>query len=281
MVRKARLLKIVLIGVLGSYALVCALAALFYPYALFPAPRLDAVPPAITAMCGPVAELLDLPHGAAHTHAFYIHPPADGRVVVLFHGNGETMFSDVPLAQVLRERGLGTMLVEYPGYGIAHGSPPTEDAIYTDAEAALAHLEASVPRERVVLWGKSLGTGVAVEMARRGHGSRMVLLAPYTSITDMGRTMTPFLPASLLMRHHFDTVGKAKAIAIPTLVVHGDADEVIPFAMGEAVAKAIAGAKFVRVAGAHHNDLLSLRSGASRPSPEELLAAVIAHVSAR
>lgn len=279
---RARLLKIGLVGVVGSYALVCLLAALFYSYALFPAPRLDAVPPAITAMCGADAELLELPHGAgAHTHAFYIHPPPGGRIIVLFHGNGETMFSDVPLAQVLRERGLGTMLVEYPGYGIAHGAPPSEDAIYTDAETALAHLEASVSRERIVLWGKSLGTGVAAEMARRGHGSRMVLLAPYTSITDMGRHTTPFLPASLLMHHHFDTVGKAKAITIPTLVVHGDADEVIPFTMGEAVAKAIAGATFVRVAGAHHNDLLSLRSGASRPSPEELLTAVIAHASAR
>jgi pimeloyl-ACP methyl ester carboxylesterase len=72
----------------------------------------------------------------------------------------------------------------------------------------------------------------------------------------MGRHVAPFLPVTLLMSHRFDTLAKAPSIRAATLVAHGDADEVVPFPMGEAVARAIPGARFVRVAGGHHMDLL-------------------------
>ncbi len=253
---RRRLLARSLLAAVAVYALLCLVARLAYPRMLFPAPRLDAVPHgaarALAAPGGPRLVELAQPTGPATR---ILEWPAKGgeRTVVYFHGNGQTMFDELPLATELASRGLGVVLVEYRGYGLTYGDPPTEDAMYADADAAIAHL--ALPPERVAVWGFSLGTGVAAEMARRGRAARVVLVAPYTSITDMGRRWAPFLPVSLLMSHRFDTLAKAPFVHAPTLVAHGDADEVVPFAMGERVAHAIPGARFVAIAGGHHMDL--------------------------
>jgi fermentation-respiration switch protein FrsA (DUF1100 family) len=178
-------------------------------------------------------------------------------VVVHFHNNREMAEDSAGLAYELAARGMGVMLVEYRGYGATTGASPSEKGLYADAEAALDLLAArGVGPERIVLWGTSLGTGVAAEMARRGRGGRLVLVTPYTSIPDLVTNVAPFLPASWLVADHFDTLAKALSIRIPTIVVHGDADEIVPFRMGERVAAAIPGARFLRIVGGHHGDLL-------------------------
>jgi hypothetical protein len=255
---RRRLLARVLLAAVAVYALLCVVARLAYPRILFPAPRIDAVPRraarAIAAPGGP--RLLELPQPSGPATRALEWPARDGeRTVVYFHGNGQTMFDELPFATELAARGLGVVLVEYRGYGISYGAPPTEDAMYDDAEAAIAHL--ALPPERVAVWGFSLGTGVAAEMARRGRAGRVVLVAPYTSIVDMAHRWAPFLPVSLIMSHRFDTLAKAPLVHVPTLVAHGDADEVVPFAMGERVAHAIPGARFVAIAGGHHMDLFA------------------------
>jgi pimeloyl-ACP methyl ester carboxylesterase len=111
--------------------------------------------------------------------------------------------------------------------------------------------------DRILLSGVSLGTGVAAEMARRGLGSRLVLVTPYTSIPDLVTDRVPGVPAAFLLADRFDTLAKAPDIRVPTLVIHGDADEIVPFAMGQRVAGAIAGARFMRVPGGHHGDLFA------------------------
>ncbi|MBX3223355.1 MAG: alpha/beta hydrolase [Labilithrix sp.] len=263
---------------LGGYLLLCVVARAAYPRVLFPAPRLDRAP----RVDDPSAKLVELPHADGSKTAA-LHYPADpgARTVVVFHGNGETIFHNVDHATELKRRGLGVLLVEYRGYGTTYGSPPTEEMLYEDGEAAIAYLARErVPEERVALWGWSLGSGVAAEMARRGHGARLVLLAPFTSITDMGRRFAPVLPVSLVMKHRLDTLSKAAEIRQPTLVVHGDADELIPFAMGEAVARAIPGARLVPIAGGHHADLLYAES-TGRPDARALFDLLAEHLSGR
>jgi hypothetical protein len=150
------------------------------------------------------------------------------------------------------------LLVEYRGYGGSRGAEPTEEGLYLDAEAALDMLnERGVDRSRIVLWGTSLGTGVAAEMARRGRGSRLVLVSPFTSIPDLVSHAAPFLPAQALVEDHFDTSEKSSAIRIPTLIIHGDADEIVPFTMGERLSHEIPGARLLRVKGGHHGDLFT------------------------
>lgn len=196
----------------------------------------------------------DVVAGGAVVHTLELAAPDGAPTVVVFHNNRETVEACGPLARELHRRGLGVVLVEYRGYGHAAGEP-SESGLYADAEAALASLAArGVGPSKVILWGTSLGTGVAAEMASRGRGSALVLVTPYTSIPDLVTRAAPLVPARALLADHFDTRAKAGAIRVPTLVVHGDADEVIPFAMGEEVALAIGGAQLLRVPGARHAD---------------------------
>jgi fermentation-respiration switch protein FrsA (DUF1100 family) len=189
-------------------------------------------------------------------HALELPAPPGGRTIVYFHNNRETVEERVGFARHLRARGFGVLLVEYRGYGFAREASPSEDALYADAEAALDALDQrGTGPERVVLWGTSLGTGVAAEMARRGRGARLVLVSPYTSIPGLVTAVARLVPAGLLVADHFDTLSKAAGIHIPTLVIHGDSDAIVPYWMGERLTDAIAHARLVTVAGGHHGDL--------------------------
>ncbi len=189
-------------------------------------------------------------------NALELRAPLGARTIVHFHNNRETAASQIEIARAFHARGLGVLLVEYRGYGASRGTVPSEEGLYLDAECALDMLaKRGVGPERVVLWGTSLGTGVAAEMARRGRGARLVLVTPYTSIPELVTDVVPIVPAWILVPDHFDTLAKADDIHTPTLVIHGDADEIVPFSMGERVARAIHGARIVRIARGHHGDL--------------------------
>jgi uncharacterized protein len=235
------------------YASVCLIARLGYRLLLYPAP---AAPP----LAPPEgAKLLAL---RAEDGAFAValqFPPRDDRArsVVVFHGNGETMDGRVDLAEGLHALGLGVVLAEFRGYGLARSAgPPDEAGLYRDATAILDELEhQGIGPQRIALLGISLGTGVAAEMAARGRGAALILVSPYTSIPAMAEAVLPFLPAGWLCPDKFDTLAKAIRLRLPTLVIHGDSDEVVPFVMGQQVAASIAGAKLRIVRGGHHNDL--------------------------
>ncbi len=234
----------------GAYVAACVAGRLGYRAILYPAPQVDLVP------APPGARILDLrADDGVPVHAMELANLAATRTVVYFHGNGEVIGMDVWMAQRLLAQGFAVTLVEYRGYGRSRGVAPSEEGLYADATAVLDDLAArGVGADRVVLWGASLGTGVAVEMARRGRGSALVLVAPFTSITDMAARFAPIFPVRWVVPDHFDSLAKAPELRIPTTVVHGTDDEVVPFAMGERIAKAVPGSRFVPVEGAHHMD---------------------------
>jgi fermentation-respiration switch protein FrsA (DUF1100 family) len=242
-----------LAALLIAYLALCLAARLGYRVLLYPAPDDPPfVPPKGTKLLS-----LHADDGALVVAAQFLSPDDHARTVVIFHGNGETMGGRVGLAQDLRARGLGVVLAEFRGYGLAASSgPPDEAGLYRDAAAILDELERQgVGPQRVGLMGISLGTGVAAEMAARGRAASLVLVSPYTSVRAMAADVIPFLPAGLLCPDRFDTLSKATRIHVPTLVIHGDADEVVPFGMGQQVAAAIPGAALRVVRGGHHNDL--------------------------
>lgn len=247
--RRNPLVVRILLALAASYVTVCLAGCFAYRMVLYPAPQ-DGAP----ELAG--ASLLDLKASDnVRVPALYVPAPPGAPTVVHFHGNGETIRTCAWLARALSNRGVGALLVEYRGYGIAPGDP-SEETLYRNAEAALAELRArGVDNGSIVLSGISLGSGVAAEMAARGHGSGLVLIAPYTSIPKLASQLVPILPASIIAADDFDTLGKAGRIQSRTLVVHGDEDELIPYEMGKTVASAIPGARLLTVAGGHHNDL--------------------------
>jgi uncharacterized protein len=256
---RARLRLVILAIVLGlvlGYVVIALGAGVLFRKMLYPAPLLfpSRVPPDATLVETRAAD-------GVTVRALSFDGPRGAPVVVHFHGNGETMGHDVWVARELSRRGLGVLLVEYRGYGLSRGEPsPTEDGLYADAAAALDWLESNgIGRERVVLWGQSLGSGVAAEMAARGRARAVVLVTPYTSIADVASRFAPrILWLRLVVRDRYDTLSKAPKITQPALVVHGNRDELIPYEMGVRLSKVLPRAVLYTVEGGHHGDLVAV-----------------------
>jgi uncharacterized protein len=215
---------------------------------LFPAPRV-ALPLSAPSQLVELAQTVLL-----------VRPPrsADAPVVLHFHGNAEQLGSIEWMAGAWADRGVGFVAVEYPGYGLAKakGSPSEESILIAAAEAEqFVRVTMGIGADRLIVSGQSLGSGVAVALAHRGVGRKLLLFTPYTSLPDVGARAMPFLPVRLLMRDRFDSRARAPEVRQPVLIVHGTDDEVVPFDLGEQLSKTLPNATLLRVDGGHHNDV--------------------------
>ena len=189
-------------------------------------------------------------------------PPAEGKpVIVMFHGNaGNISHRAFKLAHFAQE-GYGVLLAEYRGYGGNAGSP-SEQGFYTDGRAAVNWLmhEKGVAEKDIVLYGESIGTGTASQMALEYRNARALILeAPFASMEAEGRAVYPWLgPFIYMTLDKYDNIAKAPYINMPVLVVQGDADEVIPYTQGKALFEAM-GSKdkeYKLLAGGRHMNLV-------------------------
>lgn len=256
--RWLRRAKIAVVSIAVAYVVLAGAVALGYRWFLYPAKHDERAPSARTQRGD--AELLRIDDGDAPTvYALHAPAPPSSPTLVVFHGNGEDLVDEAHTVSAFAELGVGVLAVEYPGYGLARDQRASEESIYRAAEIAIAHLDRlGVDRAQRVVLGFSLGTGVAIEMARRGLAARVVVLAPYTSIPDMVARFVPIVPTGWLVADAFDSLAKAPAIDVPALVVHGDSDRLIPVAMGERIASALPRATLHVVRGGHHNDLYAV-----------------------
>jgi alpha-beta hydrolase superfamily lysophospholipase len=155
-------------------------------------------------------------------------PPASGRPVVLyFHGNGETVFSRPIRFRNLVKAGFGVIALSYRGYASSTGSP-SEGGLHRDAEAFYRHVRERHPDSPLVLWGYSLGSGVAVRLASECPVDAVVLEAPFTSIVEVGSRWFPYLPVRYLMRDQYRSDERIGRVTAPLLLVHGKLDAVVP-----------------------------------------------------
>lgn len=186
--------------------------------------------------------------------------PAEGsshRAVVVFHGNADTAADGVPWARALAARGSDVLLAEYRGYGASEGSP-SASGIESDAEGAIRYVleERGVARSRLVVQGHSLG-GAAAIAALAGPANDCaggILLSTFTSLHDMARAVLG-LPLTYLVRDGYalDSAARAPTIRAPILHFHGDADEVVPFALGARLDALLPRSRFVPVPGGSHD----------------------------
>lgn len=186
--------------------------------------------------------------------AWYWPASAGQRTVAVMHGNAGHIGHRLGTAAPYVAAGYGVLLVEYRGYG---GNPgrPSEEGLVADGRAALDWLAAEgVPPDRTVLYGESLGTGVAVRLATEYPVAGIVLEAPYTAVVDVARSRFWFLPVGLLLQDRFESLGRLADVSAPILVLHGTADRVIPVAHGRRMAAA-SGATFHEIPAAGHMDL--------------------------
>jgi hypothetical protein len=187
--------------------------------------------------------------------AWHLPPRADKPIVLYFHGNGGALRYRVERFRALTADGSGLLALSYRGYGGSSGAP-TEAGLLADADAAYAFAAARYPPERIVLWGESLGSAVAIALASARKVARLVLEAPFTSAADIGASVYWFMPVRLLMKDQFRSDTRIGRVTAPVLILHGTNDRVVPIAFGERLfALANEPKRMVRISGGGHNDL--------------------------
>lgn len=177
--------------------------------------------------------------------------------VIVFNGNAGHRAYRGALATGLRTRGFQVLLFDYRGYGGNDGRP-TEDGLRADARAALTYVRgrADVDSERIVYFGESLGTAMAIGLAAEEEAAGLVLRSPFASLVEVGRIHYPILPVEWLLADRFETLEDAARVGSPVLVIAGDADRIVPLEQSRKLFGALRAHKeMLVIEGAGHNDL--------------------------
>jgi fermentation-respiration switch protein FrsA (DUF1100 family) len=243
---------IIIVGA-GAY---CAMVAFLYlaqrSFLYFPQPA--RISPAAAGLPGAEEAVLETGDGE-RVIAWHIPPRGDKPVVIYFHGNGEVVASRLERHRNLTESGNGLVALSYRGYMGSSGSP-TEQGLLLDAEAAYRFASMRHPENPIVVWGHSLGSGVAVALAARHAVAKLILEAPFTSTAEVAAGLFPFVPVQWLMHDQFHSDQRIDAVRAPLLIMHGARDDVIPIRLGERLfALAHEPKRFVRFTDGGHDDL--------------------------
>ena len=219
-------------------------------------PDTGALPPAATVLPG--AEDVELTTSDGLRLGAWWLPAADrlAPAVLVAPGNGGARDLRAPLARALADQGLSVLLVDYRGYGGNPGSPG-EGGLARDVRAARHWLvdDAGVDPARLLYYGESLGCAVVTELAIEHPPAGLVLRSPFTDLASVGRHHYPFLPVRSLLRDRYPVAEGVARVEVPTVVVYGSADRIVPPSQSRAVAEAAADLRdLVEVAGADHND---------------------------
>jgi pimeloyl-ACP methyl ester carboxylesterase len=232
-------------ALVGVYLLVFVLLVASQRDILFVGTRYGATP----LRAGYHARTVEESDGTALT--VWEMPPTrpDGTTIVFFYGNGGRLYHFADIGEVLHGEGYGIVLASYRGYSGNSGSP-SERGLMDDARAIL---KGHVP-SKTILWGQSLGTGVAARMAAEGRCRALILQSPYTAIVDIAAMRFWVYPVRWTMWDSFDTRALLPKIKMPVLILHGTADMTVPFAMGEELAHRFGRqAAFVPIPGGTHD----------------------------
>jgi uncharacterized protein len=193
--------------------------------------------------------------------AWHVPPRGDKPVVIYFHGNAEIVPWRAKRHRVTIADGAGLIALNFRGYGGSTGTP-TEDGLHRDAEAAYAFAAERYPAQRIVLWGHSLGTGIAVWLASEKSVGKMILEAPYSSTVDIAASLFPWIPVRLLMKDRLRSDERIGKVHVPLLIMHGAQDDVISIRFGERLfALANEPKRFIRYDTGGHIDLDDFGAG--------------------
>ncbi|MBT3879593.1 MAG: alpha/beta hydrolase [Candidatus Scalindua sp.] len=182
---------------------------------------------------------------------------ADLHTLLWFHGNSGNVNRRLDNIKMLHDRvPVNVFIFDYRQYGRSEGKI-TEQGTYMDARAALAYLHSrnDINSEKIIFFGRSLGSAVAVDLAVKEKCRALILETPFTSIKEMGKELYPFLPFTIFLRTKYDSLSKIRDIKVPTLIMHGDKDELVPIEQGKRLyEKANEPKEFYTIPGAMHND---------------------------
>ena len=178
-------------------------------------------------------------------------------LIVYFHGNAGNLsrWGEVVLPFV--DRGYEVLIVDYRGYGKSTGKR-SKKAMLNDSEVVYAYATNLWPQEKVIVYGRSLGSSFATHVGRQFSPGQIILESPFFSVADVARGIAWMYPVKQIMRFNFQN-GKSTEIAAPITILHGTEDLVVPFASGQKLSEAIKGSEFHPIEGGGHNDLANFK----------------------
>ncbi len=181
------------------------------------------------------------------------------KTVIICHGNAGNIGDRLGVVEIFHALGLNIFIFDYRGYGRSQGAPD-EEGLYLDAQAAYQYLlqNKDVEKKNIIIYGKSLGAGIAVDLASRVEVAALIADSGITSAYEMGRKLFPAVPVGLIITVKLDSLAKIKEISIPKLVIHSINDELVPFSMGEKLFEAAPEPKqFYRAQGSHNDAIFT------------------------
>lgn len=188
-------------------------------------------------------------------NAWYLPAQPGKPTILFFNGNAAGLYMQTGRWRRIGDAGVGVLAIAYRGFDGSTGHP-TEEGLHEDARAAYDWLAARVAASDIVIHGFSLGTGVATKLASERPCRALILEAPYTATVDVAAAQFPIIPVRLLMKDQFPSRAWIKDVHVPLLIVHGDADSVIPFHFGQELFSIAHQPKtFVEMEGSDHNTL--------------------------
>ncbi|MEI8176039.1 MAG: alpha/beta hydrolase [Candidatus Omnitrophota bacterium] len=206
-------------------------------------------------------EEVSLPAGENVTLNGWFIPRAGARHTLLFlHGNAGNIGHRLEKLRMLHEAGVAIFIIDYRGYGKSSGTP-TEEGLYRDAAAAYEYLLAKrgVSAEHIILFGESLGTAVAVDLASRSKVGGVILEGAFSSAADMARRYYPYLPG-FLVSVKLDSSSKIAHVSAPKLLIHSRDDEIVPIGLGKKLYRCASAPKeFVEISGGHNTAFMDSR----------------------
>jgi uncharacterized protein len=191
-------------------------------------------------------------------HGWWI-PASDNRGTILFcHGNAGNIGHRLDSIRIFHQLGLNVFIFDYRGYGKSTGSP-SEEGTYRDAAAAYIYLREvrMLEPEKIIIFGRSLGGAVAVQLAGEQEAGALICESSFTSAVEMGKVVFPYLPVNLLVFDKYDSIARVGRLSLPKLFIHSREDDMIPFEQGERLYRAAASPKeFLEIQGGHNEGFL-------------------------
>ena len=157
------------------------------------------------------------------------------KTIIYFHGNAGKLENRIHKLNHFKDMDVNFLIIAWRGFSGNKGKP-SEKGLYIDANSAIKWLKKLGLKEKdIILYGESLGTGVATEIAQSNNYAGLILETPFTSMIEAAKNFYPYIPVSLLLKDKYDNQNKIKNINTPVLVMHGEVDQIVPFWMGKKI----------------------------------------------
>ena len=155
------------------------------------------------------------------------------KTILFFHGNAGSLENRTYKLNHFKDLNVNFLIIAWRGFS-GNAGKPSETGLYRDAASAIKWLKLKgVNEKNIILYGESLGTGVAIEVAQNKNYAGVILESPFTSMLNIGKKHYPYFPVRFLLKDKFESYKKITNISVPVLIIHGKVDKIVPFAMGK------------------------------------------------